>query len=66
MNGYYTSSWHDFSVYFNPSSGNAVSWDDSLDEPAMTLGAKDAGKWRIEGKDYVVAEGDVMHFRFNV
>jgi GTP-binding protein YchF len=30
------------------------------------LGAKDAGKWRIEGKDYVVAEGDVMHFRFNV
>ena len=29
-------------------------------------GAKDAGKWRIEGKDYVVVEGDVMHFRFNV
>jgi GTP-binding protein YchF len=29
-------------------------------------GAKDAGKWRLEGKDYVVAEGDVMHFRFNV
>jgi GTP-binding protein YchF len=30
------------------------------------LGAKDAGKWRIEGKDYIVAEGDVVHFRFNV
>ena len=29
-------------------------------------GAKEAGKWRIEGKDYIVAEGDVMHFRFNV
>ncbi|MFC2153831.1 DUF933 domain-containing protein, partial [Actinomycetota bacterium] len=29
-------------------------------------GAKEAGKWRIEGKDYVVAEGDVMLFRFNV
>lgn len=29
-------------------------------------GAKDAGKRRIEGKDYIVAEGDVMHFRFNV
>jgi len=28
-------------------------------------GAKDAGKWRIEGKDYITAEGDVMHFRFN-
>ncbi len=29
-------------------------------------GAKDAGKWRLEGKDYVVQEGDVVHFRFNV
>ena len=29
-------------------------------------GAKEAGKWRLEGKDYIVQEGDVMHFRFNV
>jgi ribosome-binding ATPase len=29
-------------------------------------GAKEAGKWRLEGKDYVVFDGDVMHFRFNV
>nr|MBL0709241.1 DUF933 domain-containing protein [Sulfurimonas sp.] len=29
-------------------------------------GAKDAGKMRLEGKDYVVEDGDVMHFRFNV
>lgn len=29
-------------------------------------GAKDAGKWRLEGKDYIVADGDVIHFRFNV
>ena len=29
-------------------------------------GAKDAGKWRLEGKDYIVADGDVVHFRFNV
>ncbi len=28
--------------------------------------AKEAGKMRLEGKDYVVADGDVMHFRFNV
>src|SRR5229473_994945 len=28
-------------------------------------GARDAGKLRLEGKDYVVADGDVMHFRFN-
>jgi GTP-binding protein YchF len=29
-------------------------------------GAREAGKLRLEGKEYVVAEGDVMHFRFNV
>lgn len=29
-------------------------------------GAKDAGKWRLEGKDYITQEGDVIHFRFNV
>ena len=29
-------------------------------------GAKDAGRWRLEGKDYVVKDGDVIHFRFNV
>ncbi len=29
-------------------------------------GAKEAGKWRSEGKDYIVADGDVIHFRFNV
>ncbi len=29
-------------------------------------GAKDAGKWRLEGKDYVLQEGDVVHFRFNL
>jgi len=29
-------------------------------------GAKEAGKLRVEGKDYLVRDGDVMHFRFNV
>ncbi len=29
-------------------------------------GAKNAGKWRLEGKDYVVQDGDIMLFRFNV
>lgn len=29
-------------------------------------GAKEAGKWRLEGKDYITKDGDVMHFRFNV
>lgn len=29
-------------------------------------GAKESGKWRLEGKDYVLRDGDVVHFRFNV
>jgi len=29
-------------------------------------GAKEAGKWRLEGKEYLVQDGDVIHFRFNV
>ncbi len=29
-------------------------------------GAREAGKWRLEGKDYRMQEGDVVHFRFNV
>ncbi len=29
-------------------------------------GAKEVGKWRLEGKEYVTQDGDVMHFRFNV
>ena len=30
------------------------------------VGAKEAGKMRVEGKDYVVRDGDVLLFRFNV
>jgi ribosome-binding ATPase YchF (GTP1/OBG family) len=29
-------------------------------------GAKEAGKWRLEGKEYIVKDGDVIHFRFNI
>jgi len=29
-------------------------------------GAKEAGRLRLEGKEYVMHEGDVVHFRFNV
>lgn len=29
-------------------------------------GAKEAGRWRLEGKDYIIQDGDVVHFRFNV
>ena len=42
-----------------------VSYDDFI-ELGGEQGAKDAGKLRLEGKDYIVKEGDVLHFRFNV
>jgi GTP-binding protein YchF len=29
-------------------------------------GAKEAGKWRLEGKDYIMKDGDIVHFRFNI
>jgi ribosome-binding ATPase len=37
-----------------------------FDELGSEAAAREAGRLRVEGKDYVVADGDVMHFRFNV
>ncbi len=42
-----------------------ISYDDFI-KYGGEQGAKEAGKMRLEGKDYVVQDGDVMHFRFNV
>ena len=42
-----------------------ISYDDYIAHGGEN-GAKEAGKMRLEGKDYVVQDGDVMHFRFNV
>ena len=42
-----------------------IAYDDYIELGGET-GAKTAGKLRIEGKDYVMADGDVVHFRFNV
>lgn len=42
-----------------------VSFDDLMEAGSM-LKAKEAGKVRMEGKDYVMADGDVVEFRFNV
>ena len=42
-----------------------VGYDDFI-EYNGEQGAKDAGKWRLEGKDYILKDGDVVHFRFNV
>lgn len=42
-----------------------ISYDDYI-QYGSEAACRDAGKLRIEGKDYVVKDGDVMHFRFNV
>ena len=42
-----------------------IAYDDFIQYKGEN-GAKEAGKWRLEGKDYIVKDGDVMHFRFNV
>jgi ribosome-binding ATPase len=42
-----------------------ISYQDFIDNKGEQ-GAKDAGKWRLEGKEYIVKDGDVVHFRFNV
>lgn len=42
-----------------------ISYDDFIQFNGEN-GAKEAGKWRLEGKTYVVQDGDVLHFRFNV
>jgi GTP-binding protein YchF len=43
--------------------GETISYDDYVTLGGES-GARDAGKLRLEGKEYVVADGDVMHFRF--
>jgi len=42
-----------------------VSFDDFI-ACKGEAGAKEAGKWRLEGKSYITQDGDVIHFRFNV
>jgi GTP-binding protein YchF len=42
-----------------------ISYEDFISCSGET-GAKEAGKMRLEGKDYIVQDGDVMHFRFNI
>ncbi|MDX2368027.1 MAG: redox-regulated ATPase YchF [Colwellia sp.] len=42
-----------------------IGYDDFIEFNGES-GAKEAGKWRLEGKEYRVKDGDVIHFRFNV
>jgi hypothetical protein len=39
---------------------------DDLDSLGSETAVREAGRWRLEGRDYVVQDGDIMHFRFNV
>ncbi|HJL93720.1 MAG: redox-regulated ATPase YchF [Proteobacteria bacterium] len=39
---------------------------DDIDRLGSESSIKEAGKWRLEGREYVVQDGDIMHFRFNV
>ena len=42
-----------------------ISYDDYINFDGE-IGAKDAGKMRVEGSDYLVKDGDIFNFRFNV
>ena len=42
-----------------------IAYDDYINYKGEA-GAKEAGKLRIEGNDYKVVDGDILHFRFNV
>jgi ribosome-binding ATPase YchF (GTP1/OBG family) len=42
-----------------------ISYDDFI-ACGGEAGAKETGKMRLEGKEYVVQDGDIFHFRFNV
>ena len=54
------------SVYLaNEFDADVIAYDDFVKYKGEQA-AKEAGKWRLEGKEYVVQEGDLMHFRFNV
>ena len=60
---------HNFIKLFDDGLSKVENGDISY-EDFITFGgeskSKDAGKLRLEGKDYIVQDGDVMHFRFNV
>ena len=42
-----------------------MSYDDFISHKSEQA-VKEAGKWRLEGKEYIIQDGDIIHFRFNV
>ena len=53
----------DVVLAFEPHLAETIAYDDYVTYGGEA-GARDVGKMRLEGKDYIVADGDVMHFRF--
>ena len=54
---------------FNRMYGEEALYEDALNAvlpEAYEAAVKEAGKMGVEGKEYVVKDGDIMHFRFNV
>ena len=53
-----------------PEDADVNGWDEDEEEVYIKYGSeaavKEAGKMGVEGKEYVVQDGDIMHFRFNV
>ncbi len=43
-----------------------ISYDDFMTHNASMKSAREAGVLRVEGKDYIVKDGDIVNFRFNV
>lgn len=43
-----------------------ISYDELMENEGSLQKAKDAGKVRLEGKEYIMQDGDIVHFRFNV
>ena len=49
-----------------PTAKERSKYDELVAAGSTMAGAKKAGKLRLEGKDYVIQDGDIAHFRFNV
>ena len=52
-------------VTFKEMMNEVVAYDDFI-ALGSEAAAKKAGKYRLEGREYVVQDGDIVHFRFNV
>jgi len=56
---------HLLKTYFTAGPDEVIKYDDFV-SPGSENAVKEAGRMSVEGKEYVVQDGDIMHFRFNV